>query len=146
MITKDQLDAHAAWVKGEPGGVRLSLSGANLPGANLSGADLSGANLSGADLFGADLSGANLRGANLSGANLSGANLSHANLSGANLSRATGVVDAGTDPRGYRFIGVRHDDGWRIAAGCRWFTILEAKAHWKNNPDALARLNVIEAN
>ena len=64
------LKKHEMWLKGEEGGER----------ANLSGADLSGANLYGAILFGA-----NLRGANLSEANLSGANLSEANLSGANL-------------------------------------------------------------
>ena len=102
------LEAHAKWVRGETGGIRADLRGANLGGAYLSGADLSradlgGANLSGAflggaDLNGADLSGANLhgaylsradlRGANLSGADLSGANLSGADLGGANLSGA----------------------------------------------------------
>ena len=94
----DILEKHAAWLRGEPEGVkadlsganlsRADLSGANLSGADLFGADLSGANLSGANLSGADLSGADLPGANLSGANLSWADLSGANLSGANLSRA----------------------------------------------------------
>ena len=105
---KRKLDLHLKWLRGERGGERADLFGANLinvdlseanlsraylPGANLSGADLSGANLSGANLSGADLSGANLSGADLSGAYLSGADLSEANLinvdlSEANLSRA----------------------------------------------------------
>ena len=110
---KNILDKHLKWLRGENGGKRANLSGANLFGANLfwanlsradlfwanlsradlfwanlSGANLSGANLSGANLFEANLSGANLSRANLSGANLFGANLSGANLSGANLSGA----------------------------------------------------------
>ncbi len=100
---KNILDKHLKWLRGENGGKRANLSGAdlswadlfranlsraNLSGANLSGADLSGANLSGADLSWADLSWANLFRANLFRANLSGADLSWADLSGANLSGA----------------------------------------------------------
>ncbi len=121
-----------------------SLSGALLAAE---GVDLSGAYLRGANLSGADLSGANLSGANLSGANLSKANLSGANLSGANLSGAVGAICLGTDTRGYRFVGIRHADGWRISAGCRWFTVAEAVAHWKKakNKDALARVAILKA-
>ena len=87
------LGKHLKWLRGEDGGERANLFGANLSRANLFWANLSGADLSGADLFGAnlsraDLSGANLSRADLSGANLFGANLSRANLSGANLSGA----------------------------------------------------------
>ena len=102
------LEAHAKWVRGETGGIRADLSGANLSDADLGGANLSGANLSCAylscaylsgaylscaDLSGADLGcaylcGANLRGAYLRGAYLSGAYLSCANLSRADLSGA----------------------------------------------------------
>ena len=73
MNILDILDKHAAWLRGEPEGVK-----ADLPGANLSKANLSGANLSKANLSGANLSKANLSKANLSGANLSGADLSEA--------------------------------------------------------------------
>jgi hypothetical protein len=89
--TKEELKAiialHHKWLVGE-GGVRASLSEANLSRANLSRANLSSADLSWADLSGANLSEANLSRANLSEANLSRANLSWANLYGANLSRA----------------------------------------------------------
>ena len=85
---KEILEKHLRWIKGENGGERANLSGADLSGADLYGANLSGAALSGADLSGANLSGANLSGANLSGANLSGADLSRANLYGADLSGA----------------------------------------------------------
>ena len=111
MNIKDILDKHAAWLRGEPEGVKADLTGANLTGADLSKGDLSGANLSeanlsganlseanlswadlsGAHLFGANLFGANLSWADLSGAHLFGANLSKANLSWANLSKALNI-------------------------------------------------------
>jgi len=118
-------------------GRKENLSGANLSRANLSGANLSRADLSGAILSGADLSGANLSRANLSGANLSGANLSGANLSRANLSGATIHGEPVTRcfarvPRddGYTFLAMQLETGGvKIAAGCRWFTVAEFRAH-----------------
>lgn len=86
MNIKDILDKHAAWLRGEPEGVK-----ADLTGADLTGADLSKANLSKANLSGAHLSWANLSEAHLSWADLSGANLSAANLSGAHLSKALNI-------------------------------------------------------
>lgn len=70
-----------------------------------------------------------------------------ADLHGADLHGAQGVVCCGYDTRGYRFVGVRHNDGWRVLAGCRWFTISEAIAHWtaKGNKDALARIRILGA-
>ena len=85
MNIKDILDKHAAWLRGEPEGVKADLTGANLTGADLTGADLTGANLSGANLSGANLSKAHLTGAHLTGADLSKADLSEANLSKADL-------------------------------------------------------------
>ena len=86
---------HAKWARGEDGGKRANLCGANLRdadlrdanlcGANLRDADLRDANLRDADLRDADLRDANLCGADLSGANLHGANLCGANLCSANL-------------------------------------------------------------
>ena len=46
MNIKDILDKHAAWLRGEPEGVKADLTGANLTGAHLTGADLSKADLS----------------------------------------------------------------------------------------------------
>ena len=54
---------HAKWARGEDGGERADLCGANLRGADLCDADLRGANL-----YGADLRSANLYDADLSGA------------------------------------------------------------------------------
>ena len=99
---------------------------------------LEGANLMGADLRWADLVGARLVGAYLGGARLGGADLGGAHLGGAHL------VDAGQNSRGYRFVGVP-TDGLRIAAGCRWFTLNEALAHWANNAEALAKVELIAA-
>ena len=78
MNILDILDKHAAWLRGEPEGVKANLSKANLSGANLSGANLSKANLSWANLSKANLTGANLYEANLSWANLFGAGLAGA--------------------------------------------------------------------
>ena len=96
---KNILDKHLKWLRGENGGKRADLSGAdlsraNLSWANLSGADLSRANLSWANLSWANLSGADRSWANLSWANLSGADLSWANLSGADLSGADYIEKA----------------------------------------------------
>ena len=98
------LGKHLKWLRGEDGGERANLFGANLSRADLSGANLfeanlSRANLPGANLFEANLSGANLFEANLfeanlSRANLSGADLFEANLSGANLSGANYIEKA----------------------------------------------------
>ena len=103
MDIKLILEKHAKWARGENGGERANLCGANLRNANLCGADLRNANLCsanlcnanlcsanlcdadlrGADLCDADLRGANLRGADLCDADLYGANLHNANLRGA---------------------------------------------------------------
>ena len=66
IITPEMLASHAAFLRGEPGGVRLAVP----DGAVLSGADLTGAVLSRAYLTGADLTGANLSGAVLARARL----------------------------------------------------------------------------
>ena len=99
-------------------------------------ANLYGANLRGADLRGADLRGANLRGADLYGANLYGANLSGADLYGANLSGARNiadrVIDGGIRSDGYRFMLVLNNGERRVIAGCRNFTMPEARKHWQD--------------
>ena len=85
------------------------------------GKTLSRANLSRANLYGADLSDADL-----SRANLSGADLSRADLSGANL------IVGGQRSDGYRFLLIRELDGTlKVSAGCRYFTLFEARKHWK---------------
>ena len=79
------LEKHAKWARGEDGGERADLCGADLRGANLCDADLRDADLCGANLCCANLSDADLRDANLCGADLRGANLSDGNLRNANL-------------------------------------------------------------
>ena len=79
------LEKHAKWARGEDGGERADLCGANLRGADLCDADLRDADLCGANLCCANLSDADLRDANLCGADLRGANLSDGNLRNANL-------------------------------------------------------------
>jgi hypothetical protein len=110
------------------------LAGANLVGANLAGANLADAYLAGANLAGANLAGANLAGANLVDANLAWARLARANLAGANLAGANlagRIIDGGIRADGYRFLLTRTEPGeWRVKAGCRNFTLAEAREHW----------------
>lgn len=124
----------------------VDLSGANLSEANLRESDLSLANLRGAHLYranlyktylyGADLSGADLSRAHLYAANLSDADLSETNLngtsiSGVNLSGAKGILTIGPVDSWIMYL-VKHKSGHMIKAGCRWFTLAEARAHWND--------------
>ena len=99
---------------------------------NLRNADLRGADLYGADLRGADLRGANLRGADLRGADLRGADLSRANLYGADLGDQW-IIQGQVRSDGYAFFlqKLTQDKEPMIKAGCRYFTIPEAQAHWE---------------
>ena len=75
------------------------------------------------------LAGANLARANLAGANLAGANLAGAIWrDGVKLNRAP--VKEVTRSDGYLFRLLDCDVGWRVAAGCRFFTLDEAWRHW----------------
>ena len=55
-------------------------------------------------------------------------------LADANLAGAKYLLDCGT-PHGWRIVVVRHNDGIRIAAGCRWLTFSAAVEHWRNRND-----------
>ena len=144
-VLKETLRLHSMYLDDYSVGKIADLSDADLMGANLSDADLMGANLNGADLRDADLHGANLHGADLHGANLNGANLydanlrgadlSDANLHGANLSDAdlrgaTGFHLLTVTDHGYLVLASRIGDEWKIGAGCRSFSIEEARKHW----------------
>lgn len=103
----------AVLFKGDFATMRLCVEAARNSGANLSGANLRGANLRGADL----------RGADLRGANLSGAYLRDAKLLGAPVRRAIRSDN-------YEFYLWPTETGWRVQAGCRFFTFDEAWVHW----------------
>ena len=117
----------------------VSLAGANCSEAHFSGAHFSGANFFRADFSGADFSRANFSRADFSLANFYGADFSLANFSGANFSGASfyganffgveGILHVGPVD-GWDMYAVRWDDGPRIKAGCRWFTVTEAREWW----------------
>jgi hypothetical protein len=105
--------------------MRLCVQAAVFDGANLVGASLVGANLAGANLVGASLDGASLYRAYLAGASLAGASLAGGCV-------ATGVpARRATRSDGYEFFLWPTDKGWRVGAGCRWFTPDEAWRHWE---------------
>ncbi len=118
---------------------RANCSEANFSGANFSLANFSRANFSRADFSLADFSRANFSLANFSGAdfykadfslaNFSGADFSRANFYGANFYGAEGILHVGPVDR-WDMYAVRWDDGPRIKAGCRWFTVTEAREWW----------------
>ena len=78
---------------------------------------------------GVSLARADFSGANCSEANFFGADLSRADFSLANFSGAKGILHVGPVD-GWDMYAVRWDDGPRIKAGCRWFTVTEARAWW----------------
>ena len=108
----------------------ISLTSANLASANLAWANLAWANLASANLAWANLASANLAWANLAWANLAGANLSQANFANAVLGDNR-ILDGGLRSDGWRFfLWWDASRGWRIRAGCRDFSIEEARSHW----------------
>ena len=138
------------------------LVGADLRSANLGGADLRSANLRNANLGGADLRSANLVGANLVGANLGGADLRNAYLGGADLVGADlrsanlgdqWIIQGPARSDGYFFMLTNlKEEGVRLKAGCRNFSLAEAREHWKttraNTPlgdETFAILDCLEA-
>ena len=86
----------------------------------------------------ADLTGAILTCARLTGANLARADLTHADLTGANLTDAkisgnktvVGLLRRATRSDGYDFFLWHCQEGFYIKAGCRFFSLDEARAHW----------------
>lgn len=98
---------HAKWTRGEDGGERADLCGADLCGASLRNADLCNANLRNANLYGADLRNANLYGANLRNADLCDADLCDADLRGADL---CGADLCGADLNGANLNGAKNVD------------------------------------
>ena len=137
------------------------LSGANLYGANLGNAYLSNANLSNADFSKANLSNAYLGNANLSNADFSNAYLGNADFSKANLSNAdfrganlgdSDLISGGQRLDGYEFYGQIKDGELWIKAGCRYFSIDEARRHWNETrkdttlgDETFLRLDMIES-
>ena len=92
----------------------VSLARAHFPLAHFSGANFSGANFYKADFYKANFSLANFSGANFFGANFFG---------------VEGILHVGPVD-GWDMYAVRWDDGPRIKAGCRWFTVSEARKWW----------------
>ena len=144
MNIKDILDKHAAWLRGEPEGVKADLTGANLSWAkllrtNLTGADLSKADLSGANLFEAHLSWAKLLRTNLSGSNLFESNLSVAHLSWANLSGAnlSGANLTGADLTGANLTGANLSGANLSGANLSWANLSRADLSRALNIDTL---------
>ncbi len=63
------------------------------------------------------------------GVSLALANFYGANFYGANFYGAKGILHVGPVD-GWDMYAVRWDDGPRIKAGCRWFTVSEARKWW----------------
>ena len=70
--------------------------------------------------------------ANLVGANLDRANLDRASLAGAKINEKTalGILRRATRADGYEFFLWHCQEGFYVKAGCRFFTMAEARQHW----------------
>jgi hypothetical protein len=40
------------------------------------------------------------------------------------------IISAGRDPRGYEVLGFLHNERLMITAGCRTFSLVQARLHW----------------
>jgi hypothetical protein len=67
----------------------------------------------------------------------------YADYKKASLYKAIGLIDCGC-PDGYRFVAIRHKDRLMIRAGCRWFTVREARRHWAKRRDRRATRAALE--
>lgn len=156
--------------------IRQILMDADDADVNMSEIDLAGTNFAGQDLSNMNLAGMNLEDCNFNGANLINANLAGCDLRDAHFDRTrmTGASVIGADLRDTNFANVeaRHVDGialmgeldqWSvygyplkmgdndfrlmIRAGCRHFTLAEARDHWEGNDDRreiVAALHLLE--
>ena len=88
----------------------------------------------GTDLCRTNLRDANLRGVDLRGANLRDANLRDADLCGANLEHNKTVISCGLGD--YAMLIHQGREGLMVKAGCRYFSIDEAKKHWNENKNS----------
>jgi len=99
-------DGNVAFVAEKATTMREAVEQAAKSGADLTYADLQGADLTGADLYGADLYGADLTG-------------------------AVGVYYATIGPVDDWMVALTlTSEGLRISAGCRYFSVPEAREHW----------------
>jgi hypothetical protein len=105
------------------------LSESDLRESNLRESDLRWSNLRESDLRGSDLRGSDLRWSDLSGSDLSGSNLRWSDLRGSDLSGSKGFYLLTQTDHGYMVYGTWRGE-WRIIAGCRDFSISEARSHW----------------
>lgn len=60
------------------------------------------------------------------------------------------VLNAGTDKRGYQFVAARVRNQWSILAGCRNFSLSDARKHWgpggpSDRPNCLAMVEKLIA-
>jgi hypothetical protein len=55
------------------------------------------------------------------------------------------IIFVGSDHRGYEFRGLFVCGVWRVSAGCRYFTLPEARTHWSRNSECLALVEKIAA-
>lgn len=72
----------------------------------------------------------NLSGADFTGADFSGVHFTGVDFTGADFTGAIGIIRMGPID-GWEMFAVRWPDGPRIKAGCRWFTVNEAREWWE---------------
>jgi len=94
--------------------------------------DFRGSDLSHCDFSGSDLSYCDFRGSDLRYCDLRYCDFRYCDFRYCDFRHAKGVILLPVqDPRGYSFVfAIECNDGWRVRAGCRDFTIEQALEHW----------------
>ena len=122
---KDILEQHALWLEDNTKGKRADLRNIDLTYSKLRNMDLRYVDLRNVKLMNVDLSFSDLRGANLRGADVRGSKMTGVNLVYAYLDGIIGLPSVRVSNYQMTLL-----PGPKIHAGCRWFTIPQAREHW----------------
>jgi uncharacterized protein YjbI with pentapeptide repeats len=122
----------------------VTWNGGDFLGGNFRGGDFRGGDFLGGNFLGGNFRGGNFRGGNFLGGNFLGGNFLGGNVRGTRPTRILTLCHVDGCPKTLCAVnGVAF-----ILAGCRWFTLAEARKHWSKREDrttTFAMLRGIEA-
>jgi hypothetical protein len=76
---------------------------------------------------------------------LTAPNAEYVDVSGCTALTGWDWIEAGSDARGYTFIGIKIRGSWRVIAGCRNLSPAEAIAHWSRPGAARGCIEIVRA-
>ena len=114
------------------------------------GGNFRGGNFFGSDFFGSDFRGGNFRGGNFRGGDFCGGNFLDGDFCGGNIVTELGrfkprrILTVTSEVEGWPKTLVDLDGVAYILAGCRWFTLADARKHWKERSDRTLTYALLE--